>query len=377
MKQIEDSSRLKHALDEANRLENRGPAPLPAEAVEMHTSNTADKKLSDEHKQAIVSYAGSMADQDKLNSFENLRVLIKESGISSEKNFNQEIQSLCRSLYNKNCKSAFLLEQLTQLGFLSPNNSSVNPAGYYFINEKLKIVYCSIQKNACTLFKNMLVDNSDLKVKFETSNENIHDFLNQQIPNNSVSHLLSCLSSSEYFKFVILRDPFQRVVSGYLDKIAKHVVPEVFAQEVILSVQTFLGIPPDIQQSITFSQFIDYLVRTPDQQLNDHWRPQYNFIATVKFNLFGQFESLDTVVETLEKNFDIRIRRQVSTHITKYRHFDKDLEFHHMYPHELRRLEGGMPVAKNFFTDELSQKFQLRYEQDIALYNRHFKTSIV
>ena len=380
MKQLEDSNGLRHALNEASDLENRGLEPLLEKVAETHLLNAADERpserFSEEHKQAIISYVSSIAVQDRLNSFEKLITSIKGSGIVSEVALNREIQLLVQNLYERDRQSACLLKQLAQLGFLSPHNNPVNLAGYYFVNEELKIVYGSIQKNACTLFKNMLVDNSSLKVEFEASDGNIHTFLNQQIPNNSASHLLECLSSPEYFKFTILRDPARRIVSGYLDKIAKHVLPEVFAQEVISNVQAFLGLPINIEQSITFSQFIDYLVRTPDRLLNDHWRPQYNFVATVNFDLVGQFEALDTVIETLEKKFDITIRKKVSSHITKYRHFNESTEFHNMYPHELRRLEGGMPVAKDLFTQELSQKFRLRYQQDITLYNHHFKSNL-
>ena len=372
MKQLEDSNGLRHALNEASDLENRGPEPLLEKVAETHLPNTADEKLSEERKQAIVSYVSSMAAQDRLNSFEKLVDSIKESGIALEEDLHSVVQALSQNLYERDRKSAYLLKQLAQLGFLSPHNNSINPAGYYFVNEELKIVYCSIQKNACTLFKNMLVDNSNLKVKFDASDGNIHTFLNQQISNNSAIHLLNCLNSSEYFKLVILRNPARRIVSGYLDKIAKHVIPEVFAQEVISNVQTFLGLPINIEQSITFSQFIDYLVRTPDRLLNDHWRPQYNFVAAVNFDLVGQFEALDTVIETLEKNFNINIRKKVSSHITKYRHFGEDISFHSMYPHELRQLGGGMPVAEDFFTEELFQRFQPRYERDITLYNQHF-----
>ncbi len=183
--------------------------------------------------------------------------------------------------------------------------------------------------------------------------------------------MLDCLSSPEYFKFVVLRNPFRRLVSGYLDKFAKHVVPEAFASDVIANVQAALGLEVDVEKSITFSQFIDYLVRTPDRELNDHWRPQHNFIASVPFDFTGQFEAIDSVVSHLEDSLSIRVRKKVSSHVTQYRQFDTDFEFWNMYPYELRAL-GGMPRASQLFSEDLKLRIQSRYRYDIQIYEQAF-----
>ncbi|MGK7899521.1 MAG: Stf0 family sulfotransferase, partial [Xenococcus sp. (in: cyanobacteria)] len=265
------------------------------------------------------------------------------------------------------------LQSYLKLGFLGKKGATIDPLSYYFINHNLRIVYCSIPKNACTLFKNLIVDNSDNKEEYELSQQNVHQFLANRRGN--IFPLLSCLESPDYFKFVILRNPFARLASAYLDKFAKHPFPESFARDVIREVQQFLGLEINIEKSITFSQFIEYLARTKDRNLNDHWRPQNTFIGSVKFDLVGQFENLDYVIDFLQRKYKINIKKKVSSHITNYKDFSSDLQFHQMYPNKLRNLDG-MPKAWQLYTPELEAIVRKRYAQDIEIYKQYFQVSL-
>jgi tetratricopeptide (TPR) repeat protein len=267
-----------------------------------------------------------------------------------------------------------MLNQYVDSGFIGVDGNSVNPLGYYFVNQKLKIVYCSIPKNACTLFKNMIVEHSDLCMGYRQSGLNIHEFIGK---NKSflTENLLENLNSSEYFKFAVLRNPFERLVSAYLDKFAKHLDPESFCHEVISQVHQSLGIEPNIEKSITFSQFVHYVAETEDSQLNDHWRPQSNFIGFVKFDSIGQFENLDLLIDEFQDKFKIQITKEVSPHITNYQEFNDDLEFHNLYPQELRML-SGLPKAKQLYTPELKQIVRERYSRDVELYEKTFQVII-
>ena len=265
------------------------------------------------------------------------------------------------------------LQSYLKLGFLGKKGATVDPLSYYFINHNLKIVYCSIHKNACTLFKHLIVDHSSRKEEYERSQQNIHQFLASRRGN--IYPLLSCLESSDYFKFVILRNPFARLASAYLDKFAKHPFPESFARDVIREVQQFLGVEVNIEKSITFTQFVEYLARTKDRNLNDHWRPQNTFIGSVKFDFVGPFENLDHIIDLLQRKYGISIKKKVSSHITNYKDFSNDLPFHQIYPNELRTLDG-MPKAWQLYTPELETIVRKRYAEDIETYEQYFQVSL-
>ena len=265
------------------------------------------------------------------------------------------------------------LKQYLKLGFLGNQGKTIDPLGYYFINHNLKLLYCSIPKNACTLFKNIIVENSKYKQEYERSQQNIHQFIISK--RGTVDNLLSSLSASDYFKLVVLRNPFARLASGYLDKIAKHLQPESFAIEVIKDVQQHLGLEIDLQKSITFEQFIQYLARKQDCELNDHWKPQDNFVAGVQFDFIGQFENLNRTIDILQNNYNIRIQKQGSEHATKYQQFAEDISFHTLYPQELRDL-SGMPTAKQIYSPELETIVRQRYAKDIKLYEQTFAVDL-
>lgn len=344
----------------------------PDQPAWLHTrlADLLSQRAVEDYKRAAVSYLQSMAMRDRFFKFNSLTECIEKIYGFSGNRPERDMQELLGELSDK--QSLDFATRLVSLGFLKGSQSSVNPAGYYFINERLKIVYCSIPKNACTLFKTMMIESSGLREEFEASGDSVHVFLNKRIKKIiSAAYLLECLGSADYFKFTVLRNPFDRLVSGYLDKLAKHIVPEAFAQDVILSVQRQLDKPIDIERSITFSQFVDYLVRTPDIQLNDHWRPQFSFIGSVGFDFIGQFEAMDDVISVLENKFPISIQQQVSKHLTSYGTFDDSLELHNLYPSDLRAL-GKMPYSSQLFTRELRSTIQSRYRQDIEVYKHNF-----
>ena len=334
--------------------------------AESETTNTNDRQVA-------IACMQAMRESDRFNSFNELSKILDKLYESWGERTERSLQGLWDDLKAQDPESYLFAARMTKLGFLNRGYSPVVPTSYYFINERLKTIYCSIPKNACTLFKTMLLENSQHRDEWETSGQSIHDFFNLKARDTSASHLLACLSSAEYFKFAVLRNPLDRAVSGYVDKFAKHVLPEPFVQEIILDVQTLLGVKPNVEKSITFAQFVDYLARTPDDQMNDHWRSQHNFTASVKFDFIGQFEAMQEVVKSLERKLGIRIRKKVSDHATQYQQFNKNDSFHDMYPQNLRAL-GKMPTSANFFTDELVKKLQRRYKEDVLRYDAQFET---
>ncbi len=89
---------------------------------------------------------------------------------------------------------------------------------FYFVNHKCGFVYCSIPKNACTLLRSFTMEYSGDN-QFRAEKDNIHSYLQK---NKTAIRLSDMSVLEEYFKFVVFRDPFKRLVSGYLDKIVRN-----------------------------------------------------------------------------------------------------------------------------------------------------------
>jgi tetratricopeptide (TPR) repeat protein len=252
---------------------------------------------------------------------------------------------------------------------------------FYWQNPKIKLVYCNIPKNANTLFMNMLIDLSDSNAEYLESSMNAHQYMASKIEKFKLIDFFQ-LQNPEYFKFVILRNPLKRVVSGYLDKFVKNIrnVPNNKALiDVITDVHEFLGIKPDIERSITFTQFTEYLSRTKDLKLDPHWRPQYTFLGLglFEFDFIGQFEKLDEAIATLEKKLDIKIRQNVTSpkHITTYGSIAENKQFHELYPEQLNQLPS-FPRSEQLYTSKLEEIIRQRYAEDIQIYETHFNVKI-
>ena len=148
-------------------------------------------------------------------------------------------------------------------------------------------------------------------------------------------------------------------------------------EKAITAVYESLGMEPDFGKSISFEQFIQYLIKTKDADLDPHWRPQHSFLGLglfkFKYDFVGQFEKLDEVIELLETKFDIKVNTNVArkSHQTKYRDIDSNENFSQKYPEDFLDLDG-FPDSNQFYTPELEELVRKRYAEDIDLYEREF-----
>ena len=263
---------------------------------------------------------------------------------------------------------------------LSKQHSRLEIANNCLINHKYKIIYCPIPKNACTLFKSMMVEHSKDGARYRNSQEDIHHYASARKDTAVALDNLDYLTHPDYFKFAIIRNPFERLVSAYLDKIVKHEVPEIFAQELIKKVQHFLNRDYDLEKSISFQDLLYYLAKNEDYNLNEHWRSQSSLLGRelLKFDYFGQFEQLDKVIKFLENKFQFKITTNVSKNHNKNNHITNYIgnvisgNFYAEYPQKLRYFKfkkHGFPEAKHFYSSELIELVKIRFAQDIELYN--------
>ncbi len=257
---------------------------------------------------------------------------------------------------------------------------------YALINQKYKIIYLPLAKNACTLFITMMIKNSSEWQRYQDFGDNIYAYSRRHDTQFGVPDF-SYFSKNDYFKFTILRNPFNRLVSAYLDKIVKYNELEPFAQQVIRDIQNFLNINYNPAQSITFRQFILYLSETEDYLLNEHWRSQHTFLGReiLELDYLGQFEELDSVIKFLENKFDFTITTDVEDsnefeeHITKYVEYDSNQKVCDTYPTELKFLKilhGGFPKATSFYTPDLIELVTNRFAKDISIYQQQFGVSL-
>ena len=101
-------------------------------------------------------------------------------------------------------------------------------------------------------------------------------------------------------KFIVMRNPLRRAVSAYLDKIIKYDL-EVFAYEACEAIFKYQGVGHEDAGHLiesgkrpSFEQYIAYLVRTPDYELDSHWRSQCSFFTFMKYDRIFALETLSS-----------------------------------------------------------------------------------
>ncbi len=233
--------------------------------------------------------------------------------------------------------SVYLKEGKLEEAELSYQKSIINR---YLVNHKYKVIYCPIPKNACTMFNTIMVEHSDYAQQYKESSQDIHEYIGRSEVEMRLTDP-SYMQNPDYFKFVILRNPFKRLVSAYLNLIVKRAKPISFAYKLVMDVYRDLGMEPDINKSITFNQFINYLVKTDNDRLNAHWRPQHTFLCLgrFKFDYIGQFENLNQVKKDLNQKSQLKIQENILEYKrTNYSNYKFEKKLHKKYPDELRKL---------------------------------------
>lgn len=157
---------------------------------------------------------------------------------------------------------------------------------------KHKALYFSVPKVACSSLKKALsecIDTRFIERPWFDKNEAIHYARFPYVPKNEV------LSKySEYFKFCFVRNPWDRILSCYSNKTTQD--PENNSFPFINGVyQGFLKYKT-FRAGMTFEEFVEAIVKIPDEEADPHFKSQYTFICDEQENLLvdfiGKFENL-------------------------------------------------------------------------------------
>lgn len=179
------------------------------------------------------------------------------------------------------------------------------------ISPKLDFIYFTIPKNACStilvLLRSLLEENiSEIK-------SNVHDRKKSAFLSPSdigYDKFLDILKDSEVFKFTVVRNPYSRILSAYLDKfiqLPKHNMKsyELFLSQLVTKEQVDKYIQ---SPNLSFLEFLTFVSYQQPYFMNEHWKPQLmlgmmNFIAD---NQIYRFENLDNSIDNLIDNLKNR-----------------------------------------------------------------------
>ncbi|WP_181969855.1 sulfotransferase family 2 domain-containing protein [Paraburkholderia sp. DHOC27] len=164
---------------------------------------------------------------------------------------------------------------------------------FYFPEHNLRFV--RIPKNACSTVINSLGHAT-------VQGQHPHQF--DHVFTEAVD------GADEWPCFAILRDPYERIISAFLNKFTDILPEELFVHELLDYIwRAQRGRQrPHWRRSITFREFVTHLCVFPDEQLDPHWRSQSSFLQTVKPSIYLRMDRLAAQwsSNSLFKNIELR-----------------------------------------------------------------------
>jgi len=239
-----------------------------------------------------------------------------------------------------------------------------------YYDDQMSYIYCLVSKASCTSWKGTLMMLTGKITKYQSADQlprgMVHDCKNSdeyvkrlgELPQEHIDWRFN-----SYFTFLFVREPFERLVSAYRDKLFEdpgyHVDVEIVRQYR----------PHDYNASIkrynvTFAEFVRYVLdqRASGRPLDRHWIPQSELCCVCKYryDFIGHQETLQqdanfVVLKLKSRIEDAQQRRRVAN-VT----FPAD-SGHRKSSDLVERMYAGVPAA------HVRALYQL-YESDYAIF---------
>ncbi len=241
------------------------------------------------------------------------------------------------------------------------NNLNQNGQHQFCMNYAMQIfnsnaIYSFIPKNGCSTLRLSVAIANGCITNIEQGN-----WIHQN--NQTFKPTLRDAATAQY-KFVILRCPFRRLASVFLDKfIAKE--PDAWQYRDLLKREVNLD-------ELTFEQFVKSLAVPPMKGANIHWKPQSAFLLFDEYDDYFALEHFDEVINTLKNKIDFTVvdARSLTEHGTdKYQLLD-DVDYSQAAAFDIALLkrQAQCPSHQSLYTPELVEIVKCLYAEDISLY---------
>lgn len=265
------------------------------------------------------------------------------------------------------------------------------PEKHFVVSQQHRFLYIPIEKVACSSLKAWVIgvnESGRTTIPFDPNAHARSHYELQALPAAAARRLLK---DKSVFRFAFIRNPWDRLVSGFLNKFVPWKAPaEKFAAEHEKRMNWRKAInrvsagwlcrnsrstSTTWRDDLTFRQFVAEVRQRNPRKLDLHWRPQHLFLGSMKLDFLGRFENLAADFRTLCSHLQLpgelpesnRTSRTPSVH----RHLaDAPLA-------ELRTL-AGFPGYQWFYTPDLIEKVGDLYAEDIRRFRYAYQqTSMV
>lgn len=170
---------------------------------------------------------------------------------------------------------------------------------HILVNDEHRFLYCYVPKVACSNWKRVLkvlsgaLENVEVNIKMDHRSDLL--FLSSLKPKEIRYRL------KNYFKFMFVREPMERLLSAYRNKFGEiEAYQKKYGAEIIRRYRK--GHVKDSSvtgDDVTFDEFVRYLLDEDVERMNEHWMPIYNLCqpCAVSYDFIGSYEHLESDAE--------------------------------------------------------------------------------
>lgn len=223
-------------------------------------------------------------------------------------------------------------------------------SGHNVVLDQQQAAYLEIPKVACTSVRFFLAELLGIANEIGHLHKNRHLF-----PHAQNLEELFLTKYKDYLKFAFIRNPWDRLVSCYLNKIRSDGRNTNLYKDGVASGLVHYGV---FNSKMSFEEFAEVVSKIKDEESNQHFLSQHHFLldpnGNIAVDFLGRFE-------TLQKSFDelcdlLKIKRATLPH----KNFSKTLKEKHY---------------SEFYTPHLKELVNERYKKDIELFGYEFCNS--
>lgn len=217
-------------------------------------------------------------------------------------------------------------------------------------------IYSFIPKNACSTMRlSVAIENGCI--------ESVESFNWIHQNNQTFAANLRELCRAD-FTFVLLRCPFRRLASAFLDKVVQREPP--FWPMTRAKDQAVR------HDELSFRDFVGLLAQRPFRKSNEHWRAQTDFLIYKDYDRYYAVEDFPAARASIEDltGMTVHDARNLTKHGEGQYLVREDGFYGDMPATELLRMQmdGETPSKRSLYDPEIRRAVETIYADDIALY---------
>ena len=249
-----------------------------------------------------------------------------------------------------------------------PASPEIGRQAKYIISDRANFVYFVVPKVACSSIKTALLSLFDLDAEGgapvredDALDLDVHRLFagsGYQMNKNQLVRRMNRGEFGGHFKFAFVRNPWDRLVSCYANKV-------MAAKATEFGEPPFRNLPSEkgsrLYKGMPFAEFVETVYEIPDEESNMHFVSQYRVVCgpgedrQVMADFVGRFEDLAADFAVVAEKIG----------------GSKRLEL----PHKMRSANRESRPYTEFYDDRLRELVRERYRDDVEIFGYSFTGS--